>query len=50
MIIKVDEKGREALIKLLDIALKVGGIESLNSVNEITSSISMLEEVKKDGS
>ncbi len=47
MEIKADDEGIKALTKLCDIALRAGGIENLNAINSITSSISKIEEEKE---
>ena len=44
MKIKADEEGKRVLEQLADIALKSGGVQSLNAVNEFLSSIEDLEE------
>ena len=43
MILKVDEKGSEAVKALCDIALKAGGLQSLSAINEIMRSTVLLE-------
>lgn len=48
MLIQVDKEGRETVQNLCDIALKVGGIQNLRSVNIILSQIKMIEPEKKE--
>lgn len=52
MVIKVDEKGKEMIRQLCDIALKAGGIANLDGVVTILQSTSMIDnvmtEVKKE--
>ncbi len=44
MEIKADQEGIEAITKLCDVALKTGGINNMNPVSVILSSIKKLEE------
>ncbi len=44
MEIKADQEGIEAITKLCDVALKTGGIQNMNPVSVILSSIKKLEE------
>ncbi len=43
MDIKADQEGIEAITKLCDVALKTGGIQNMNAVSVILSSIKPLE-------
>jgi hypothetical protein len=47
MIIQVDEKGKEAITQLVDIALKQGGIANLNGVVEILKSIQDIPKIEE---
>lgn len=44
MIIQVDEDGAKAINSLMDIALKVGGLQNFSGVTTILSSIKLLKE------
>ena len=48
MIIKADKEGKEAIMQLVDAALHLQGIKSLNGINIILASLKDLEEVKVD--
>ena len=39
MIILVDEQGKKVVMALIDIALKIGGIQNLQQINSILTSI-----------
>ena len=39
MIIEADEKGKDAINRLADVALKSGGIQNLDAINQILSSV-----------
>ncbi len=44
MVIKADEEGLKTLTKLCDVVLRAGGIENLNAINAVISSIGKIEE------
>ena len=44
MIIKTNTAGRKAIVEMCDVALKVGGVQNLNRVNQILVSLAMIEE------
>jgi hypothetical protein len=46
MIIQVDKEGLDSVQKLVDIALKSGGLQNLQGVSIILNSVKMLEEAK----
>ena len=47
MIIKADKEGMESLKELLDVALKVGGLNNLKGVTDILNTIEEIEEVEE---
>jgi hypothetical protein len=44
MLIKVDAEGKEAIKQLCDVALKFGGINNLDAINVIMSSVRPIED------
>lgn len=48
MRIIADKEGQAVLQQLADIALKQGGIQNLQAVNQFLQSIQMIEETKVD--
>jgi hypothetical protein len=48
MVIKTDDEGKNAIIKLCDIALKSGGLANSQPVNLILASVEKLKEEKED--
>jgi hypothetical protein len=48
MIIKVDQDGNNAIVKLCDVALKTGGIQNLEAINIILKSLEEIKEETKD--
>jgi len=44
MIINTDKEGKELIVQLCDIALKMGGLQNLQGVNNILQTIKLVEE------
>lgn len=49
MIIKTDEKGKQAIEQLCDAALKLGGVQAYNGVGEVLRSVELIKPDKKTG-
>ena len=47
MVIKVNMVGKEAIMQLLDIALKTGGISNLQATQNILASLEIITEKNK---
>lgn len=47
MVIKVDDEGMQVMNQLLDIALKVDGLKSLDAIVALRNSISKIEPPKE---
>ena len=48
MIIKADKEGMKTLEQLADIALRQGGLQNLNAVNQFLKSIQPIEETEQN--
>jgi hypothetical protein len=48
MKIIVDEEGKKAITELCHIALRAGGINNLNEINQILTSVKEYKEEKKE--
>ena len=49
MIIKADKEAGKILMDLCDVALKVGGMKNLNTINKIVDNINIEEEKEEQG-
>jgi hypothetical protein len=47
MIIKVDKKGKQAVVDLCDVALRVGGLKNLTAVQTVLEAIQDVQVPKK---